>query len=183
MTLADFPLTSSMGSGFFFWGIMELPVDTLSEGVMKPNSSVAHRTHSSASLDKWMAVMELEESSSSRKSRSDTPSTLREWGEESVDWKEFGLMASTWPEVVNSPVSEGGSEPQLLCCEVPVNGQSCPGQCTAAKWREVESGLAVPQPSNISLKLKGKREKYVSEFGQELGKGRNSRIELECSKF
>lgn len=34
-----------MGSGFFFWGMMLLPVETASLGVMKPNSSDAYRTH------------------------------------------------------------------------------------------------------------------------------------------
>jgi len=78
MTRADLPLTSSMGSGFFFWGMMLLPVETQSAGVMNPNSSVAHRTHSSASREVWIAMMLFADRSSMRKSRSDTPSTLQE---------------------------------------------------------------------------------------------------------
>jgi hypothetical protein len=34
-----------MGSGFFFWGMILLPVETASLGVMKPNSSDAYKTH------------------------------------------------------------------------------------------------------------------------------------------
>ena len=76
ITRADFPLTISMGSGFFFCGMMLLPVDTRSDGVMKPNSSVAHSTHSSASRDMCTPMMALADNSSITKSRSDTPSTL-----------------------------------------------------------------------------------------------------------
>lgn len=77
ITRADFPRTNSMGSGFFFCGIMLLPVDTASLGVRKPNSSEAHSTHSSARRDRWIAMMEFALSSSIKKSRSATASTLR----------------------------------------------------------------------------------------------------------
>ena len=76
MTLADFPRTSSIGSGFFFWGIILLPVETESLGVINPNSSEAHSTHSSPSRERWTAVMELAERNSNTKSRSETASIL-----------------------------------------------------------------------------------------------------------
>ena len=43
---------SSAKSGFFFWGMMDDPVENASDNVMNPNSEVDHNTISSARRDR-----------------------------------------------------------------------------------------------------------------------------------
>mmetsp|Transcript_16354 Transcript_16354/g.50777 ORF Transcript_16354/g.50777 Transcript_16354/m.50777 type:complete len:203 (-) Transcript_16354:448-1056(-) len=76
ITRALLPRTISIGSGFFFCGMMLEPVLTLSAGVMKENSSLAHSTHSSPSRLRCMPMMLSADTNSITKSRSITLSTL-----------------------------------------------------------------------------------------------------------
>src|SRR5439155_602775 len=70
------PRTSSATSGFFFCGIIELPVAKPSGSSMKPNSSVAQSTSSSARRLKWTAQIAAAARNSAAASRSATASTL-----------------------------------------------------------------------------------------------------------
>lgn len=56
--LPAFPLINSKLSGFFFWGINELPVENASERVTKPNSALEYKMRSSAKRLKWHEVKE-----------------------------------------------------------------------------------------------------------------------------
>ena len=70
------PRTSSVMSGFFFWGMMDEPVENWSARVTKRNSQLHHRQISSEKRDRCIISMDRSESSSSAKSRSETPSRL-----------------------------------------------------------------------------------------------------------
>ena len=52
---AECPRTSSAASGFFFCGMIELPVLSASGRRMKPNGWLAHRISSSAKRLRWSA--------------------------------------------------------------------------------------------------------------------------------
>ena len=58
MTLLVLPLTSSAPSGFFFWGIIELPVANSSGKFIKSNCWFDQRIISSAILDKCIQINE-----------------------------------------------------------------------------------------------------------------------------
>ena len=51
----EWPRTSSAASGFFFCGMIELPVERLSGSVTKPNGWLAQMMNSSASRDRCSA--------------------------------------------------------------------------------------------------------------------------------
>ncbi len=70
------PRASSATSGLRFWGMMLEPVANSSGRPMKPNSSLAQRTISSASRDRCIIVIAAAAWNSTTKSRSATASTL-----------------------------------------------------------------------------------------------------------
>ena len=51
----EWPRTSSAASGFFFCGMIELPVESASGSATKPNGWLAHRINSSASRERCSA--------------------------------------------------------------------------------------------------------------------------------
>ena len=61
-------------SGFFFWGMIELPVDHESCRVTYPNSVVLQRMMSSASLDRSTAIIARTKAASAAKSRAEVAS-------------------------------------------------------------------------------------------------------------
>ena len=61
-------------SGFFFWGMMEEPVENASSSSMNLNSQEHHRIISSEKRDRCTITRERAAASSTAKSRSDTPS-------------------------------------------------------------------------------------------------------------
>ena len=73
-TLPDFPRISSATSGFFFWGIMELPVEQESSISTNENSLVFQSMSSSQKRLRCIMHIERAEESSITKSLSDTPS-------------------------------------------------------------------------------------------------------------
>ena len=70
------PRTSSAMSGFFFWGIMDEPVEKRSSNVINRNSQLHHRQISSLSRDRCIMRMDSALINSRAKSRSETPSML-----------------------------------------------------------------------------------------------------------
>ena len=64
MTPPVLPLVSSHISGFFFWGMMDEPVEYLSSMVTNPNSWDDHRTSSSQREERLMAAIEASTASS-----------------------------------------------------------------------------------------------------------------------
>ncbi|OPY27364.1 MAG: hypothetical protein A4E31_01181 [Methanomassiliicoccales archaeon PtaU1.Bin030] len=68
------PRVSSATSGFFFWGIMLLPVEYASAISKKPNSGEDQYTSSSHKDERCTAVRAAAKRYSATKSRSDTPS-------------------------------------------------------------------------------------------------------------
>ena len=75
-TLPVLPRMSSGISGFFFWGIILLPVQKLSEIIANPNSWVDHRTSSSLRRLRCIMTIEALKRKSITKSRSLTASML-----------------------------------------------------------------------------------------------------------
>ena len=73
-TLPVLPRTSSAISGFFFCGMMEEPVVNASLRCTKPNSQLDQRMISSEKRERCIIIIEISDSSSSEKSRSETPS-------------------------------------------------------------------------------------------------------------
>ena len=69
-----FALTNSAASGFFFWGIIEEPVENLSDNSINLNCAEDHITSSSANRLKCIAQIEEEAKNSKAKSRSLTAS-------------------------------------------------------------------------------------------------------------
>src|SRR3989339_3018 len=109
-TRAHFARRSSRASGFFFCGIMLEPVQRDSSMSKKPNSSVHHKIHSSASLDTCMASMDRHEANSIQKSLSPVASTLLV----QMDWNPriFAVMAGSIGSVV--PASAQAPRGDLL---------------------------------------------------------------------
>ena len=70
MTRADRPRISSRTSGFFFCGMMLLPVQIASGSARKENSCVLQRTHSSAQPERCSAIIVRTKTDSRAKSRS-----------------------------------------------------------------------------------------------------------------
>ena len=70
------PRTSSATSGFFFWGIMLLPVQKASGSSINPNSLVDHIMSSSLILEKCIIIIDEAARNSITKSLSDTASRL-----------------------------------------------------------------------------------------------------------
>ena len=56
MIRPEWPRTSSAASGFFFCGMIELPVERLSGSTTNPNGWLAQMISSSASRDRCSAV-------------------------------------------------------------------------------------------------------------------------------
>ena len=75
-TLPDLPRTSSAMSGFFFCGIIDEPVENASSSSMNLNSQLHQRIISSEKRERCTIMIEIADSSSIIKSRSDTPSRL-----------------------------------------------------------------------------------------------------------
>ena len=75
-TLAVLPLISSVTSGFFFCGIIELPVEYASSSSINLNSHEHHMIISSENLERCIISIEISEHNSTQKSLSDTPSRL-----------------------------------------------------------------------------------------------------------
>ena len=69
-TRAERPRISSRTSGFFFCGMMLLPVQIASGNARKPNSCVLQRTHSSAQPARCSAIIVSTKTDSTAKSRS-----------------------------------------------------------------------------------------------------------------
>mmetsp|Transcript_26324 Transcript_26324/g.36374 ORF Transcript_26324/g.36374 Transcript_26324/m.36374 type:complete len:249 (-) Transcript_26324:387-1133(-) len=95
-----------MGSGFFFWGMMELPVDTESPAIMNLNSSEVQSTHCSAMREQCMEMMAKSETYSRRKSRSETASRLLAMGAVKPS-----ICAVRWRSVSN-PVPASAQAPK-----------------------------------------------------------------------
>ena len=70
-----FPRTSSGTSGFFFCGMIELPVQKRSARRMKPKPGLDQRTNSSANRDRCIIVSAAAAANSIAKSRSETASS------------------------------------------------------------------------------------------------------------
>ncbi len=68
------PLINSAGSGFFFWGIIEDPVNILSLILISLNMSEFQIINSSANLEICTAQIDAEDKKSKAKSLSDTVS-------------------------------------------------------------------------------------------------------------
>ena len=75
MTRAARPRTSSAGSGFFLFGIIELPVENASATATNPNRGFDHHVTSSASRLRWTIPSATAASASTTKSRSETASS------------------------------------------------------------------------------------------------------------
>ena len=75
MTRAARPRTSSAGSGFFLFGIIELPVENASATRTNPNRGFDHHVISSASRLRWTIPSATAASVSTTKSRSETASS------------------------------------------------------------------------------------------------------------
>ncbi|CPZ97884.1 Uncharacterised protein [Mycobacteroides abscessus] len=74
INLPVLPRASSAISGFFFCGMIELPVDHESSRVTYPNSVVPHKMMSSDSRDKSMPIIAKTKPASAAKSRDDVAS-------------------------------------------------------------------------------------------------------------
>ena len=68
------PRASSATSGFFFCGMIELPVANASSSSAQPNSREVHRQISSPSREMWTAIIDAQNRNSAAKSRSLTAS-------------------------------------------------------------------------------------------------------------
>ena len=75
MTPAVRPRTSSAGSGFFLFGIIDEPVENASATRTNPNRGFDHQVTSSASRERWTIASATAASTSTTKSRSDTASS------------------------------------------------------------------------------------------------------------
>lgn len=62
-----FPRINSKLSGFFFWGIKELPVENSSERIIKENSELEYKIKSSAKRLKWQPVSDNQDKYSAEK--------------------------------------------------------------------------------------------------------------------
>ena len=75
MTRAERPRTSSAGSGFFLFGMIELPVEKASDACTNPKRGFDHHTSSSARRLRWTIPRATAASTSTTKSRSLTASS------------------------------------------------------------------------------------------------------------
>ncbi len=74
-TRPTFPRTSSGTSGFFFWGMIEEPVQKRSGRSMKPKRSDDHSTSSSEKRERWVIASAAQPVNSMAKSLSLTASS------------------------------------------------------------------------------------------------------------
>ena len=76
MNRPDLPRAISAASGFFFWGMIEDPVEYASSNFAQPNSEELHNVHSSPMREMWTPIRAMMNRASAAKSRSMTASML-----------------------------------------------------------------------------------------------------------
>ena len=130
------PRTSSGTSGFFFCGMIELPVQKRSANCTKPKRGLDQSTSSSHSRDRWTITSAAAASNSIAKSRSDTASS----------------------ELGHSP-----SKPSSFATCSRVDRKGCAGQRGGAERQAIDAPAAVGQPLAVARKHRVVRHQVVAE--------------------
>ena len=103
------PRTSSATSGFFFWGMMDEPVEYASSNSANLNSHEHHRIISSAKRERWVIKIDRSDNNSKAKSRSDTASIELSMGLEKPRSLAVSNRSTGYAEVASAPAPRGHS--------------------------------------------------------------------------
>src|SRR5213596_389416 len=169
------PRTSSATSGFFFCGIIELPVAKASGSSTKPNSSVAHSTSSSARRERCTAEIAAAARNSTAASRSATASTLLAVTRAKPSWRATKRRSRGKPAPASARAAVAEARPvarqhlvigeqvvreedRLRALEVRVAGEEC---CAMAAGERGERALHAGQGGVDGVALGAQPEAQV----------------------
>ena len=169
-TRGAFPRSSSAASGFFFCGMIELPLVQASDRTTKPNSSLDHRTSSAPRRERCVAQVAAAERKSRTKSRFETASI--EFGDHAVEAELGGDHAAVGVEVhagqragaerETGDLRTHEAEPLAVAREHPHVGEQVVGevdglgalQVRVAGQRPVEMGLGGLEQRRIRASMR-----------------------------